>query len=119
MLRKIVAVVVIITALEGVALAATVMITTLTGSASGSFNFKPSKDVVMVYLNDGATSPQAYTLSAKHTSGDRLYSASNISPNIWYKTDATTLAAGTALTTSTTGLPTVAGESVYTGWTQL
>ena len=74
----------------------------------GTFTFKVSNNVSVAYYTDATTKAQAYVANTTHSSGDRIYSSSNATSNIWYKV----VTVGTAATTGTT----TAGESTYSGW---
>lgn len=108
MMKKICAAAALLLAMQGLAYA------TLSGGplSSTGISFTPSNNVKVFYFSDG----QNYTINAKHDAGDRKYSTSNKTSNIWWIADT----AGTALTAS--GVPTtVTGETdaeyvALTGW---
>jgi hypothetical protein len=96
-----------------------VELTSLAGgrSAQPGVTFKASNNVKLVYGSDLAAKAQAYTLGAKHISGNRTFSTSNLSTAIYYKED-TTVKEGVSLIGNESILPTNAGESLYgAGWT--
>jgi hypothetical protein len=90
--------------------------TNLGTAATPGLFYKPSNKVVVLYGHDLASNAQNYTLAAKHTSGDRTYSTSNLSTAIYWIKDAT-VKDGIALTSSASFLSSNAGESLYSGWT--
>ncbi|TSK08978.1 MAG: hypothetical protein FPO08_06680 [Geobacter sp.] len=110
MMKKIITAAALLLAMQGLAYAAG----TLTGGplSSTGISFTPSNNVKVFYFSDG----QNYTINSKHDAGDRKYSTSNKTSNIWW-IGATS---GTALTAS--DVPTtVAGETDagyvgLTGW---
>ena len=100
-MKKIILTIAALVALEGLALAGT-------GVPAAPFSFKPSNNVSVYYATDQANaSGQAYLVNTRHSAGDRVYSSTNATSNIWYKT-------ATASGVGAEGL--AAGESVYSGW---
>lgn len=75
------------------------------------FTFKPSNNVGMTYFTDD--NKQNYVANSKHQAGNRLYSSSNNSSNIWFKESATYVGQAIA---SATGTMTTPGESTYDSW---
>jgi hypothetical protein len=73
------------------------------------FTFKQSNNVNFAYYTEATTAAQKYVANAKHSSGDRIYSSSNDTSNIWYKV----VAVSEPVTTSAVTNP---GESTYDGW---
>lgn len=47
-------------------------------------DFKPSANVVYEYTDDGNTSPQAYSIATKHTSGDRIFASTSATSKVYY-----------------------------------
>jgi len=109
-MKKIIAAAALLIALQGVAFAAGASGTAL---QSTGIKFTPSNNVLVFYNSDSTTSAQSYTINGKHTAGDRTYSTSNQTSNIWY----TSSTAGTQLDGS--GGITTAGATatMYSGWT--
>ena len=108
MMKKILAAAALLLAMQGLAYA------TMSGGALSStgISFTPSNNVKVFYFSDG----QNYTINSKHDAGDRKYSTSNKTSNIWW----ISATAGTALTASDTPT-TVTGETdagyvAATGW---
>jgi len=124
MFKKLILTVAAFIAFQGLASALTWVDINATALTNQAFYFKSSNAVGVIYANDALGVPQAYDIAAKHTAGDRLYSTSSHSSNIMYKdysvTNAATMGKGIVLNAAAastfTDLPTVAGESVYTGW---
>lgn len=77
-----------------------------------TFTFKPSNNVTTTYYVDAATSAQNYTVNAKNTAGNRAYSSSNMTSNIWFQEND----AWKGKIVSDAAEVTDAGESTYSGW---
>lgn len=73
--------------------------------------FTPSNNVKVFYFSD----TQNYTINSKHKAGDRQYSTSNKTSNIWY----TTATAGSEISASTTPTTTTGADAADygSGWT--
>ena len=83
--------------------------TAVTGAISmGGGSFAPSNNVTIVAGSTAST----YTAASKHLNGDRTIGTTNTDPKMYFKT---TIAAGTALTTS--DIPDF--SSGTSGWTSL
>ena len=105
-MKKIFLSIAVVVAFASIASAGNVLLTTVT-----TLTFKPSAHVVVFYQTD--TGKQNYCLNSKHDAGDKIYSSTNTTSALWYKT----AVAGTAATAED-GI-TNPGESTYTGWSSL
>lgn len=106
-MKKIFLSIAVVVAFASIASAGTnVLLTTVT-----TLTFKPSANVVVFYQTDAGK--QNYCLNSKHNAGDKIYSSTNTTSALWYKT----AVAGTAATASD-GI-TNPGESTYSGWSSL
>ena len=88
MFKKLILIVAAFAAMQGIACAGAIVggwtdltSTTLTQPSNGqnAIVFKPSNKVTVLYAHDLALNAQNYTIAAKHMSGDRTYSTSNLS----------------------------------------
>jgi len=119
MLKKVAFVIAAFAMLQGVAFAAigsTYTSVTDTVFVNMNLTFKPSNNVQVLYIDDNQTAPQLYTIGSKNTSGDTVYSTSNMSSNI-YKKKSDTTKPGVQLDSITGELPSNPGESLnWSGW---
>lgn len=113
-MKKITTVIAVMIALEGMACAGNIPTKTMGGK---DFTFKQSSNVsITYYTTNAATTPAVntdYVTNTKNGAGNRLYSSSNNTSNIWYKEDDTWKGkdvAGTGAEMKTIG------NSDYSGW---
>jgi len=106
MYKKIIAIAAFVLAMNGIAFAAGKI------PSGGTFTFKPSTNVDMTYHVDLAGNAQAYTANSKNTAGNRVFSSSNATSNIWYKED-TAWKGKDIANSAEMATP---GESTYSGW---
>jgi hypothetical protein len=103
-MKKVLFVLAFVVALEGMSFAGT-------GAPAAPFTFKQSNNVSIEYTvggTGGTATAQSYIVNTKHAAGDKVYSTSNATSNIWFKTVAVSLTASAGIQT--------AGESTYSGW---
>lgn len=81
--------------------------------SSADFTFKPSNNVGSTYFVD--TGNQNYVANTKHTAGNRIYSSSNNTSNVFYKESADYK--GKLISEVSSDTNTTAGDSTYSGWT--
>ncbi|WP_306532701.1 hypothetical protein [Geobacter sp.] len=90
-MKKFIAVIAVMIALEGMAFAAGKIPTTTMGGKA--FTFKSSSNVDVTYYTTNAATNTAgtvntdYVANTKNTSGNRLFSSSNNTSNLWYQED--------------------------------
>ena len=101
MRNKIVAVIAFMMLLEGAAFA---------NPWPTGVSYKQSNNVDLDYYSN----QQNYTINSKHKAGNRVYSTSNNTSNIWYKESDTYK--GQTLATTGVSDTTTTGQSVYSGW---
>ena len=111
MYKKLLSLVAFALLIEGAAFAGNIPTTTAGGA---QFTFKASNNVGMDYIVDSTTAAQAYTINAKNVAGNRVFSSSNNTSNIWYKED--NAWKGKPVTDSAVTKSTTAGDSTYSGW---
>ncbi|MEI6207187.1 MAG: hypothetical protein WCP20_10415 [Desulfuromonadales bacterium] len=100
-MKKIIFAIAVIVATQGLAYAGT-------GVPAAPFTFKQSNNVAIYYApsgTGGTSTAQAYMVNSKHASGDRIYSTTNATSNIWYST--------VAVSTALTAAGVTAGDSTY------
>ena len=108
-MKKIILTAASLLALSGVAFAGGIPV----ASGTVKFTFKPSNNVGSTYFVDGGN--QNYVANTKHAAGNRIYSSSNNTSNVWYKeSDAYKGELLSALSGDQMETP---GESTYGGWT--
>ena len=120
-MKKIIALTVITLAVAGTAFAGGIPSTTMGGKA---FTFKQSSNVGIVYDTDGGTATGVinvnYALNTKNQSGNRVFSSSNQTSNVWYQEDDAWK--GKAITDSAVtkvATPGSAADANYTGWSSM
>lgn len=119
-MKKIVAIVAVMMALEGMAFAAGKIPATTMGGKT--FTFKPSTNVdVAYYTTNGATSTAGtvntnYVANTKNSSGNRIFSSSNNTSNIWFKENDSWKGTNVAGTSAAITDPAAAADTNYSGW---
>lgn len=87
-MKKIITIVAMLLAMQGIAIAAGNIPTTTMGGKD--FTFKPSTNVSVSYFTtNGATSTAGtvntdYAVNTKNSSGNRVFTSTNNTSNIWY-----------------------------------
>lgn len=119
-MKKIIAIIVLMIAFEGMAFATGKIPTTTMGGKP--FTFKPSSNVDISYYTTNAGTSTAgtvnvnYVANSKNTSGNRIYSTSNNTSNMWYKEDDAWKGKDVAGTTAALTDPAAAADTNYSGW---
>lgn len=123
MIKKIIAVMVIVLAMATFSFADGVQISAMKDNSPGSqWKFTPANNVQIFFDTDDAdvaTVNVNFTISSKNNAGDTIYSTSNATTSIYYKKS--DLWRGKTLYTDLAGEVSglAVGESTYSGWTAL
>lgn len=118
-MKKFIAVIAVMVAFEGMAFAAGKIPTTTMGGKA--FTFKPSSNVDVTYYTTNAGTSTAgtvntnYVANSKNKSGNRLFSSSNNTSNLWYLEDDAWKGKDVAGTTKEVTAFDAAADSDYTG----
>ena len=114
--RILVAVTLVIMSAAGAYAAGTGIPAFTDAAQSKAFTFKPSNNVTFYYNVDGSggSTAQNYIVNTKNAAGNRIFSSSNNSSNIWYKESDTYK--GKTIADVNSDIMTTVGESTYGNW---